>query len=253
MRFSELNARSGEPRCITESKKTNAHQQPDKKHIAHQPPPGFPLVPQRQPAKTADDGRADHALTQHRKQHQRPFMPSVSHLHTSFRVRQVTGGIATRPGIGVRFDNDTRPGKVRRRQRRYRGQLAVLSAQFGNWPEIQRPQRAGLDARSAFSPRRRARDSHRIWSYWPLSALYCGAPYGRSHMAVAAANAYLFVDHHKTVFALMHRAARADLGAGRIFTVVTGDGEVIEQTRSAARRRCPPASRRRHTHRSGGS
>ncbi len=47
------------------------------------------------------------------------------------------------------------------------------------------------------------------------------------HMAVAAANAYLFVDHHKTVFALMHRAARTDLGAGRIFAVVTGDGEVI--------------------------
>ncbi len=92
---------------------------------------------------------ADDALAEDRKEHQRPFMPSVSHL-TPPSGSRVTGGIATRPGIGVRFDNDTRPGKVRRRQRRYRGQLAVLSAQFGNRPEIQRPQRAGLDADRLF-------------------------------------------------------------------------------------------------------
>ncbi|VFT76414.1 Uncharacterised protein [Klebsiella aerogenes] len=46
-------------------------------------------------------------------------------------------------------------------------------------------------------------------------------------MAVAAANAHRFVDHHKTIVALVHRPTWADLGAGRIFAVVTGDGEVV--------------------------
>ncbi|CHT39650.1 Uncharacterised protein [Salmonella enterica subsp. enterica serovar Typhi] len=47
------------------------------------------------------------------------------------------------------------------------------------------------------------------------------------HVAVAAADTDLFIHHHKTVIALVHRAARADFGAGRVFAVVTGDGEIV--------------------------
>jgi hypothetical protein len=46
-------------------------------------------------------------------------------------------------------------------------------------------------------------------------------------MAVAAADADIFIHHHKTVFTLVHRPARADFGAGRIFAVVTGNRQVI--------------------------
>jgi hypothetical protein len=46
-------------------------------------------------------------------------------------------------------------------------------------------------------------------------------------MAVATADADIFIDHHKTIFTFVHRPARANFGAGRIFAVVTGNGEVI--------------------------
>ncbi|SQA96372.1 Uncharacterised protein [Cedecea neteri] len=46
-------------------------------------------------------------------------------------------------------------------------------------------------------------------------------------MAVAAADTNVFVHHHEAIFALMHRAAWADLSTGRIFTVVTGDRKVV--------------------------
>ena len=230
--------------------KPDPHQYPQAEHTAHH---ALLLLTgklachqrQRQNNKAAYD-----ALAEDRKDHQRPFMPSVSHL-TPPSGSRITSGIATRPGIGVRFDNDTRPGKVRRRQRRYRGQPAVLSAQFGNRPEIQRPQRAGLDADRLF-PLGDALVTAIALGHMAFVGVVLWGAVRAGHMAVAAANAYLFVDHHKTVFALMHRAARTDLGAGRIFTVVTGDGEVIGK-HVAARRRCPPASRRRHIHRCGGS
>ncbi len=102
----------------------------------------------------------------------------------------------------------------------------MLSAQFGNRLEIQRPQRAGLDADRLF-PLGDALVTAIALGHMAFVGVVLWGAVRAGHMAVAAANAYLFVDHHKTVFALMHRAARTDLGAGRIFTVVTGDGEVI--------------------------
>ena len=47
------------------------------------------------------------------------------------------------------------------------------------------------------------------------------------HVAVATADADILVHHHKTVVALVHCPARADLGAGRIFAVVAGNRQVI--------------------------
>ena len=102
----------------------------------------------------------------------------------------------------------------------------MLSAQFGNRPEIQRPQRAGLDADRLF-PVGNALVAAVTLGHMAFVGIILRRAVRTGHMAVTAANAHLFVDHHKTVFALVHRSARADLGAGRIGAVVTGDGEVI--------------------------
>lgn len=46
-------------------------------------------------------------------------------------------------------------------------------------------------------------------------------------MAIAAADANLFIHHHKTVFPFMHGGARADFNAGRILAMVASDGQII--------------------------
>ncbi|MNV71966.1 hypothetical protein D3C71_1650160 [compost metagenome] len=48
-------------------------------------------------------------------------------------------------------------------------------------------------------------------------------------MAVSTTDADILVHHHKPIFTLMHRAARADFGAGRIFAVVTGNRQVVSK------------------------
>ena len=50
-----------------------------------------------------------------------------------------------------------------------------------------------------------------------------------SHMAITTADTDIFIHHYKTVFVFMHRAARADFDTSRIFTVVTGNRQIIRK------------------------
>ncbi|CQC05052.1 Uncharacterised protein [Salmonella enterica subsp. enterica serovar Typhimurium str. DT104] len=115
---------------------------------------------------------------------------------------------------------------MRARQRRDGSQLTVFFAQFIDRTKVQRPQRAGFDANRFLTFR------HPVITAIALGHMTFGRVVLRravraGHVAVAATDTDLFVHHHKTVIALVHRAARADFGAGRVFAVVTGDGEIV--------------------------
>ena len=38
---------------------------------------------------------------------------------------------------------------------------------------------------------------------------------------------HIFINDHKTIITFMHRTTWANLGTGRIFAVVTGNGEIV--------------------------
>lgn len=50
-----------------------------------------------------------------------------------------------------------------------------------------------------------------------------------SHVAVAAADTNIFINHHKAIFTLMHCAAGADFCTCGVIAMVTGDGEIISE------------------------
>lgn len=49
------------------------------------------------------------------------------------------------------------------------------------------------------------------------------------HVAVAAADTNVFINHHKAIFTLMHCAAGADFCTCGVIAMVTGDGEIISE------------------------
>ncbi len=69
-------------------------------------------------------------------------------------------------------------------------------------------------------------NSRRTWSYdlWPrcTAARRTGEPCGGS-----GSRLNLFVHHHKTVIALVHRAARTNFGTGRVFTQWLQEMEIV--------------------------
>ncbi|EPI86300.1 hypothetical protein A674_02736, partial [Salmonella enterica subsp. enterica serovar Enteritidis str. 2009K1651] len=101
--------------------------------------------------------------------------------------------------------------EMRARQRRDGSQLSVFFTQFVYRAKVQRPQRAGLHANRLFAV------GDAIMTAVALSHMTFGGVVLRravraGHVAVAATDTDLFVHHHKTVIALVHRAARADFG-----------------------------------------
>lgn len=50
-----------------------------------------------------------------------------------------------------------------------------------------------------------------------------------SHVAVAAADTNIFINHHETIFTLMHCTAGADFCTCGVIAMVTGDGEIISE------------------------
>lgn len=78
IRFSELNARSGDP-VHDRGNKPDAHQQPEEKHATDNTLTVC-VIFGGEPANSANNQRAYYALTQYGKDNQWPLMPSISHF-----------------------------------------------------------------------------------------------------------------------------------------------------------------------------
>src|SRR5690606_14984454 len=224
-RLRELNARIGEPRCSVEAIKPipinthrpnilsttrcccSAFKSPFSNASASTIQPPATHCPK---AVKIISGHSCHPLP-------------ISHL---LRVCQIAGGISRRAAVGVRFNHNARLGEVRGRQWRDGRKLTVFFTQLVNRAEGQSAQRTGLHANRLFAL------CDAVVAAVALGHVAFGGVVLRrtvraGHMAVAAADADILIHHHKPVVTLVHCPARAHFGAGRVFTMVTGNRQVI--------------------------
>lgn len=108
---------------------------------------------------------------------------------------------------------------MRARQWRDGSQSAVLLAQFFNWTELKCTQWAGFDTYGLF-PLGDARITTIALRHVPFFSIVLWRAVRTSHVAVAAADTNIFIDHHKAIFSFVHCAAGADFGTRRIIAVV---------------------------------
>lgn len=117
---------------------------------------------------------------------------------------------------------------MRARQWRNGSQSAVLLAQLFNWTEFKCTQRAGFDTYGLF-PLGDARITTIALRHVPFFSIVLWCAVRTSHVAVAAADTNIFINHHKAIFTLMHCAAGADFCTCGVIAMVTGDGEIISE------------------------
>lgn len=126
-------------------------------------------------------------------------------------------------------DDDIRPRSRRIGQRRHRGYVAELGAQLLDVAEVERAQRAGLDA-----------DGHLALGHAVLASVAFHAvsrttietrrPIGTRKGAVPASDAASNVNGHQSrIGILMHCARRADMRADGIAAMAAGIGYVIRE------------------------
>src|SRR5690606_35348414 len=89
-----------------------------------------------------------------------------------------------------------------------------------------RTQRAGLYADRLFAVCHAGVAAVAL-GHMPFGGVVLRGTVRTGHVAVATADADIFIHHHKPVVTLVHRPARADLGARRVFAVVAGNRQVV--------------------------
>lgn len=140
----------------------------------------------------------------------------ISHL---LRVCQIASGIPGWAAVGIGFDHNIRFGKVSSRQRRNGRQIAMFLRSSSIGPKSSA--RSGQDSTQIGFSLRNTVITTIAFGHMAFRFVILRCAIRASHMTVTAANAYIFIDHNKTIFTFMHRTARADFSTSRIFAVVT--------------------------------